>query len=198
MINNVDRHVKNNIYFTLKLPRLDNACYVFRYTPTLYLQVMVIYFPNLDISYFEKTSLAKCQLLFWTSYIAKRASRSVLESEVLGFADALDTAYIMKHDVKLMTAPYIPLSMITGSLSLFDILTKDSFTTKKRLGTDLKTLQNPYNKMEIQDFAYVRSEHYIADALTKVTKPSLLINAIENLMLDHRIQQYNVGSNKRD
>lgn len=53
---------------------------------------------------------------------------------------------------------------------------------------DLKAVQNMCNKMEVQDFAYVRSKYNIADVVTKVTKQSIFIIAIENSVLDHPMQ----------
>lgn len=123
---------------------------------------------------------------------------SVLGSEVMEFADKFDTANILRQQLQIMTRSYIPLAMITHSFSLFDILTKASSTTEKRLMTDLETVQRSFNKMEIQDVAYIRSEYGIADALTKVVKQNILANAIESSSLYHPIQQWIVRDDKHD
>lgn len=76
-------------------------------------------------------------------------NRSVLESEVMAFADAFDMAYIFKHDLQPMEGSCISLTMMTDRLSWFDVLTKASSITEKRLMMDLQTVQNSNKNMEI-------------------------------------------------
>lgn len=82
----------------------------------------------------------KCQPIYWTSYKAKRVTRSVLGSKVMALADAFDMAYIIKYDRQNIMNKQITLTMYTDSLSLFDVLTKATMTTEKRLMIDLKAL----------------------------------------------------------
>lgn len=103
-------------------------------------------------------------------------------------------AQVSKQDLKLIKTSYIPLIMVIYSLSLFVIVTKDSSTTEKRLNINLKKVQDSYNNSEVQDIAYTRSEHIIADALTKVKKESFPSESIEKSPLDHLIQQYIIRS----
>lgn len=99
-------------------------------------------------------------------------------------------AYVTKYDLQMMIGLLIPLRMITDSLSLFDVLTKASTTTEKRLKIDLQTVQNSYDKSEIQDVAFIRSEYNIADVLTKMKKKKGLMQAINTSVLGHPIQQW--------
>lgn len=108
----------------------------------------------------------------------------------MAFSDASDMANNTNHDLKLMTKSYIPLSMMTDSLSLFHISTEASCTTEKLLMIDLQTVQDFFNKMEIQDLAYIRSEYNTADALTEVKKQSILVNALQTSSFDHLVQQW--------
>lgn len=70
----------------------------------------------------------------------------MLRSETIAFADAFHKAYSIKHDLEVMTKYYIPLSMITDSLSIYDIFTKVLCTPDGRLAIDLKIVQDSYNK----------------------------------------------------
>lgn len=67
----------------------------------------------------------------WSSHKSKRATRSVLGSEVMAFADGFDVAYSLKYDLQVILNQQIPLVMLTGSLSLFDVVTKASATKEK-------------------------------------------------------------------
>lgn len=70
--------------------------------------------------------------------------------------------YILKQDQLIMTRSYIPLGMMRPSLSLFGIIRKASSTTEKQLMNLLETAQSSYNKMKIQDVAWLRPQYNIA------------------------------------
>ena len=111
-----------------------------------------------------------CQPLFWSSHKSKRVSRSVLGSETMTFADAFDMAYAMKNDLHNMTSLDIPIVMLTDSLSLFDVITKAKITSEKRLMIDVKVVKDAYQRNELHNIGFIRSEYNPADALTKVKK----------------------------
>lgn len=117
-----------------------------------------------------------------------RVNCSVLESEVMAFTDAFDMAYVSKHDLQLITKCYILLKMLTDSFSLFDILTIPSSNTKKAY-IDLQIVHNAYNKSEVRDAAYIRSEYNNATALRKVGKQSILVETILKSLLNQPVQQ---------
>lgn len=96
----------------------------------------------------------------------------------MALADAFEEAYNIKPNLELMKTLYIPLSMMTGSLSLLDIFTTALCITEKRFMIDFKTVQDSYNKSETQDVSYFRSEYNIADELTKVKKQSIFGDAL--------------------
>ena len=136
-----------------------------------------------------------CQPIFWSSYKSKRVTRSVLGSEVMAFADAFDMAYTIKYDLQIMLNKIIPISMLTDSKSLFDVLTSSSTTTEKRLMIDLQTVQDSYNKNEITDVAHIRSIYNISDALTKVKKESILLDTLRTSKLSHPVEQWIIRDN---
>ena len=110
----------------------------------------------------------KCQPLYWTSYKAERVTRSVLGSEVMAFADEFDMKYTIKYDIQSILNKVILLRMLTDSLSLFDVLTKATVTTEKRLMIDLQNVKDSYHNNEIYHVAFILSENTLADPLTKL------------------------------
>lgn len=67
-----------------------------------------------------------------------------------------------------------PITMLTHSLSLFDILTKDSPFATKHMKIDLKNLQSFNHKIKIVHVASKPSESRTADILTKREELNLL------------------------
>lgn len=61
------------------------------------------------------------------------------------FLDAFYVAYFIPYDIQWMTQTKSSISMYTYSLSLFEIITKVTQTTEKRVMIDLKTFKESYN-----------------------------------------------------
>lgn len=80
--------------------------------------------------------------------------------------------------------------MFTDSKSLFDIITKYSDTTEKRLQIDLSSVREGYKSQEISDIAFIRSQFNPADALTKITNNNILQNIIQLNYINHPIEQW--------
>lgn len=108
----------------------------------------------------------------------------------MALADGFDMAYMIKHDLEKMTKTRIPLHILTDSLSLFDVITKASSTTEKRLMIDLKCTKDAYEKKEIEMLGFVRTQYNPADCLTKVMNAEQLIRIITSARLDHPIDQW--------
>lgn len=62
----------------------------------------------------------------------------------MAFADAFDIAFIIKCELQTMSGKKTELSMITDSLSLFNVSTKATMTTGKQLMIGLKTAKKFY------------------------------------------------------
>lgn len=84
--------------------------------------------------------------------------------------------------------------MFTDSKCLFDVITKNTTTTEKRLMIDVQTIREAYEKMEISDVGWIRSEQNPADALTKVKDNEVLDRIIDEGILDHEVDQWVVRS----
>lgn len=132
----------------------------------------------------------KCKPLYWTSYKAKRVTRSVLGSEVMAFADAFDMAYTIKYNLQAMMRKGIPLTMLTDSLSLFHELTKATVTTEKGLMIDLQNVKESYRNIEINNVAFILSEQNLADTFTKLNNNIQLMTAVRFGTISDPIQQW--------
>ena len=108
----------------------------------------------------------------------------------MALADAFDMAYTIKFDLQAICHQQTPLTMYTDSLSLFDVLTKASMTTEKRLMIDIQCIKDFSRKMEVDDIAYVKSEYDIADPLTKIRLDSILIDTLRSNKLNHPVGQW--------
>lgn len=60
------------------------------------------------------------------------------------FADAFDVAYAIKRDVQIMMDTQIELSMMTDSLSPFEVSANSTMATEKRLMIDLQAIKDPF------------------------------------------------------
>ena len=109
----------------------------------------------------------RCHVLTYVSKKARRIVRSIMAGEVYAFADAFDAAYILKHDLERVYGQPLPLVMLTDSKQMFDVITRASHTTEKRLMIDVAAARDAYNKHEISNVGLVKSEDNIADGLTK-------------------------------
>ena len=145
-INRTIKRLRKEPYLPLKYPKLDDT----------QLQIRVYseasYANNSDSSsqlgylIFLCDGSNLCQPLYWSSHKAKRVSRSVLGSETMAFADSVDMAFMIRHDIQKMMSIKIPILMFTDSLSLFDVITKASTTIEKRLMIDLEVVKKAYQQ----------------------------------------------------
>ena len=112
-------------------------------------------------------------IIHWQSVKCRRVTRSVLASELYGFAFAFDTAATLKSTAEQLFTGCrqgIPLVMATDSKSLYDCLTKLGTTKEKRLMIDLMCLRQAYERREITEVIWIKGEMNQADAMTKDKK----------------------------
>lgn len=83
----------------------------------------------------------------------------------------------------------LPLTMMTESLSLLDVLTKAACKTEKRLMIDLQTDIYFYQRFDIDDVLFIWSEHDIAKALTNVKSHPALLRTLSSNVLTYPVVQ---------
>ena len=108
-----------------------------------------------------------CHVLSYCSKKSKRIVRSIMASEVFAFSAAFDQAFVIRHDIQLIMGTPIPVMMFTDSKQLFDVITRASHTTAKRLMIEIMAAREAYNRYEISNLGLVSGKSNPADGLTK-------------------------------
>ena len=132
----------------------------------------------------------KCNIIHFKSHKSRRVTRSVLGGETLAFADAFDTAYMIKRDLEEILKQNVPLKMLTDSKSLFDVITRSSQMSEKRLMIDIAGVREAYRNMEICDIGHIRTANNPADAMTKLVECNSLNRIISSAICDVQVDQW--------
>ena len=90
-----------------------------------------------------------------------------MAGEKYAFVDAFGHAYTIKHDLETLYNRPISLAMFTDSKQVFDVLTKASYPTERRLMVDVAAVRESYNTYEISNIGLVSGKDNPSDALTK-------------------------------
>jgi Reverse transcriptase (RNA-dependent DNA polymerase) len=144
---------------------------------------------QLGFALFLTDGSGNCNLIRYRSYKARRVTRSILGGEVHAFADAFDEAFVLRHDLELMLGQKVPLKMYTDSKSLFDVVTRATYTAERRLMIDVEATRQAYIRRDIDDIGLLASEHNVADGLTKDMVQTQLKMAM-NGTLKHPVKQW--------
>jgi hypothetical protein len=64
----------------------------------------------------------------------------------MAFADGVDMAVMVKHDIERMLDRAIPIQVFTALLSLFDVITRSTATVEKRLVIDIAAAKEAYKE----------------------------------------------------
>ena len=110
---------------------------------------------------------SRCHVMNFSSSKSRRVVKSIMAVEVYAFADAFDAAFIVKNDFERIYDQHLPLVMLTDSKQTFDVITRASHTTEKRLIIDVAATREAYKRYETSNVGLVRSEQNPADVLTK-------------------------------
>jgi Reverse transcriptase (RNA-dependent DNA polymerase) len=188
-LNRIVRHVKT-INLPLLYPRLDlDTLKLVAYTDSSFSN-------NEDLSsqlgyiIFLSDSTGACQPLYYSSHKSKRVTRSVLGGEVMAFADGVDMAVMLKHDIERMLDRTIPIQVFTDSLSLFDVITRSTTTVEKRLMIDIAAAKEAYKEGTLDTIGFIRTRFNPADAFTKIGRCQALEDILTKGEIDHPIEQW--------
>nr|AHF58602.1 polyprotein [Chondrus crispus] len=118
-------------------------------------------------------------ILEYSSKKCRRVTHSSLAGEIMGFSFAFDAAFIIKHDLEEITTRTFPLKMMTDSRALFDMVTRNSYSTERRLMIDMAAIRQSYQRREIDGIAHIPGPTNPADAMTKVGQNGVLANLMQ-------------------
>jgi hypothetical protein len=162
-LNKIVKHVKS-VSLPLLFPRIDlDTLKLVVYTDSSFCN-------NDDLSsqlgyiIFLSDSTGLCKPLHYSSHKSKRVTRFVLGGEVMAFSDGIDMAVTLKHDVERMICRSIPIHAFTDSLSLFDVISRSTTTTEKRLMIDITAAKEAYKEGTIDIIGFIRTKFNPADA----------------------------------
>lgn len=110
----------------------------------------------------------QAHVLSYVSRKCKRVVRSIMAGEVYAFSTAFDEAYVIRYDLEQLYGCHVPLVMFTDSKQLFDVVTKASHSSEKRLMIDIAAAREAYNRHDITSVGLIASEHNLSDAMTKL------------------------------
>lgn len=128
---------------------------------------------------------------FFKSYKARRVTRSVMAAELIAFSDMFDAAFTLAEELRTMLpGSEIPLNLFTDKKALFDVISKGSRTSEKRLMLDIACTRESFKKNEINNVGFIRSSQNIADGLTKSMAQHSFLSTISSGKLDVSLQQW--------
>lgn len=100
-------------------------------------------------------------------YKSKRIVRSAMADEFIAVSDMFDTASATVSEIEDLYGRHIPLQLFTYSKSLFDVISKGSLSSEKRLMLDVVAARAVFRDRLISDIGFVRRDRNLADGLTK-------------------------------
>lgn len=90
-----------------------------------------------------------------------------MASKVFAFTAAFDQAFVLRHDLERILGKDLRLMMFTDSKQLFDVITKSSHASEKRLMIEITAARQVYERHEISNVGLVAGTENPADELTK-------------------------------
>jgi hypothetical protein len=187
-INKITKHL-HSLDLPLKFSKLDpNSLQLTVYSDASF---AINYDMSSQLGYiiFLSDKTRSCNL-HYSSHKSKRVTRSVLGGEVMAFGDVFDTAMIIRHDLQNLLHRNVPIIILTGSLSVFGVISKSTITAERRLLIDLDASKAAYTARELQHVGFLRTQCNLADAFTKVKRCPILEVILIHGKLDHPIEQW--------
>jgi len=124
------------------------------------------------------------------SYKSRRVVRSAMAGEVIAFSDMFDIAVTLAEEIRTIYKRHIPLHLLTDSKALFDIISKGSRTSEKRMMLDIAAAREGFRDRVISDIGFVRSSENLADGLTKPMHQAAIQSVLKSGKLLPRAAQW--------
>ena len=105
---------------------------------------------------------------------------------------------MIKHDLENILKQNIPLKMLTDSKSLFDVITRSSQMSEKRLMIDIAGVREAYRNTDTCDIGHVRTLNNPADAMTKSLDCQCLNNILSSGVCDIEVDQWVIRDKVKD
>ena len=91
--------------------------------------------------------------------------------------------YAVVYAFRLLLGRKVELRVFTDSRTLFDSVITFYSMTEKRLLIDIACLRQSYRNGDLANLGWIRSEHNVADALTK----EKVYSALHDVLRDHKL-----------
>lgn len=188
-INKIVTHLQNTPAFVLRYRKSDV------YSPAISAYGDASFPGNKDLAsqlgmvIFLSDRYGNFNLIYYGSYKDRRATRAILAGKIHAFGTAFDFSCLLEHELPLILGTKIPIHMLTDSKLLFDLVTKTSHTTEKRLMIDIACIRDAFRLGYIDNVPHIHSEHNIVDSFTKM-KTGTLKKICESAKLERPIPQW--------
>ena len=101
-----------------------------------------------------------------------------MSSEVISFSDFSDVALTIAKELEVLSRKRMPVQLLTDRKSLFQVLSKWTRTTEKRMMIDIAASLEFFRHKIISDILFARTKNNDADGPTKVMKQAVLQNIL--------------------
>ncbi len=129
-------------------------------------------------------------LIHYGSWKCRRVTRSVFTAEVHVFTDCMDYVLGLQHDLSSILGKKVLTVVYKDSKCLFDIITKLSSVSEKRLLINIASIREEYTCGSLSNVAHVSSEFNLADPFTKDKGSQLLWQLMHQGTLRHPVNQW--------
>lgn len=91
-----------------------------------------------------------------------------MREELIAFSDMYDVASTLKKELEELHPGHdFPMVLLSDSKNLFDVISKVTRTSEKRLILDIECAREGFKKGKITDIGLIRSSDNLADGLAK-------------------------------
>lgn len=104
----------------------------------------------------------------------------------------VDVAVTLAEELRTIYERSVPLNLLTDSKALFDIISKGSRTSEKRMMLDIAAAREGFRDRVISDSGFVRSTDNLGDGLTKTMQQAALQGVLKNGKLRTRVEQWRI------
>ena len=113
-----------------------------------------------------------------------------MSAEVIAFADLFDDELANRRKLEFVLRQPILLHILTDSRSVFDIISKGSLTSEKRIIVDIHAAREAYKAQEISNIGFARSSHKLADGLAKPKVQAALYQLLTTSYHKPKVKQW--------